>query len=418
MSQPANIQSVALQLEKVRKNVPTAYQQEHVLLDMIDKRGDVIDASTRNIRLPILMRPGGKGSQGTADFDDMGRGSGSTWDVGTLSTLQVRWAFEVSKLAEYASKGNDKAIEDVAVREVSEAMKMFKFFLDALYQQNGTGQLDTISATSGTVLTVTNPNIFYFNQDLQVYPTGLASASRGLCTVTSVDPLLKTITVNALPAGTSVGDALVVNISQGAGGANPVSIEGLLYNHVDSSSGSWNNLARSTYPETLKTPHVAAGGATITPGLRRLGENKLRRVLGVDFDEPMVAYMNVDQEASWENCGITVTQNIFQQIPGESSADMLKRKPPKNFGGIPIKTSIKAAVQRIDVICLKHWGRGVTKEVDFFELGGQTVFQVYGQSTGIEAGYLSYYDTVFNVFMDLPRFGIFYDGLALPVGGY
>lgn len=418
MAPPSNIQSIALQLEKVRKNVPTAYEQEHVLLDMIDKRGDVIDASTRNIRLPMLVRPGGKGSQGTADFDDMGRGSGSTWDVGTLSTLQFRWAFEVSKLAEYATKGNDKAVEDVAVREVAEAMKMFKRFLDCVYQTNGTGQLDAIVAISGTTLTVTNPNIFYFNQDIQVYPTGLASASRGLCTVTQVDPLLKTITVNALPAGTIVGDALVINISQGAGGANPVSLEGLLYNHVDSASGSWNNLARSTYPEVLKTPHVAAGGATITPALRRLGENKLRRVLGVDFDEPLVAFMNVDQEASWENVGISVTTNIQQQIKGDNSEDMLKRRPPKTFGGLPIKTSIHATIQRIDVLALKHWGRGVTKEVDLFEEGGQTVFQLYGQSGGLLAGYISYFDTVFNVFMDCPRFGFFFDGLALPVGGY
>jgi len=352
----------------------------------------VIDVSTRNIRLPILMRPGGKFSQGTADFDDMGRGSGSTWDVGTLSTLHFRFAFEVSKLAEYATKGNDKAVEDVAVREVAEAMKMFKRALDCVYQTNGTGQLDVISAISGTTLTVANPNIFFFNQDVQVYPTGLASASRGLATVTQVDPLLKTITLNALPAGTIVTDVLVINISQGAGGANPVSLEGLLYNHVDSASGSWNNLARSSYPETLKTPHVAAGGATITPALRRLAENKLRRVLGVEFNEPLVAFMNVDQEAAWENVGITVTTNIQAQIEGESSEDMLKRRPPKTFGGIPIKTSIHATIQRIDLICLKHWGRGVTKEVDLFEEGGQTVFQLYGQSGGLLAGYLSYFD--------------------------
>ena len=418
MAPPSNIQSIALQLEKVRKTVPTAYEQEHVLLDMIDKRGDVIDASTRNIRLPMLVRPGGKGSQGTADFDDMGRGSGSTWDVGTLSTLQFRWAFEVSKLAEYATKGNDKAVEDVAVREVAEAMKMFKRFLDCIYQTNGTGTLDSITSISGTTLGVTNPNIFYFNQDIQDYPAGLASASRGLMTVTQVDPLLKTITVNATPAGITVGDALVINISQGAGGANPVSLEGLLYNHVDSASGSWNNLARSTYPEVLKTPHVAAGGATITPALRRLGENKLRRVIGVEFDEPMVAFMNVDQEAAWENINLSVTADIRSYQKGDSTPDMLSRRPPKTFGGIPIKTSIHATIQRIDVICLKHWGRGVTKEVDLFEEGGQTVFQLYGQSGGLLAGYISYFDTVFNVFMDCPRFGFFFDGLALPVGGY
>lgn len=414
----ANLNSVALQLEKVRKTVPKAYEQEVILLDLISKRGDVIDASTRNIRLPQLIRPGGKFSQGTADFDDMGRGSGSTWDVGTLSTLHFRFAFEISKLAEYATKGNDKAVEDVAVREVEEALKMFKRALDCLYNTNGTGTLDTISAISGTTVTVTNPNIFYFNQDIQFYPSGLASASRGLATVTQVDPLLKTVTFNALPPGTSTGDALVINISQGAGGANPVSLEGLLYNHVDSASGSWNNMARSTYPEALKTPHVAAGGSTITPALRRLGENKLRRVLGADFEESMIAYMNVDQEAAWENCAITVTTNMLTGDAGANTRDMAARRPPKTFGGIPIKTSIHATIQRIDVILLKHWGRGITKEIGMFELGGQSTFQVYGASSGVEAGYLQYFDTVFNVFMDQPRYGLFFDGLALPVGGY
>lgn len=416
MAPPSNTASIALQLEKVRKNVPTAFEQEHILLDLIDKRGDVLDVSTRNIRLPMLVRPGGKFSQGTADFDDMGRGSGSTWDVGTLSTLHFRHAFEVSKLAEYATKGNDRAVEDVAVREVAEATKMFKRALDCLYQTNGTGQMDTITSIASLVIGVSNPDMFYYNQDIQVYPTGLASASRGLATVTSVDPILKTITLSSVPAGTIVGDALVVNILQGAGGANPVSLEGLLYNHVDSASGSWNNLARSTYPEVLKTPHVAAGGSAITPGLRRLGGNKLRRVLGAEFKEDMMAYMNVDQEAAWENVGLAVTSNIMQQIKGDESPDMLKRRPPKNFGGIPITTSIHATPQRIDVILLKHWGRGVTKEVGFFEEGGQTVFQIYGASTGLVAGYLSYLDTVFNVFMDCPRFGLFFDGLSLPSG--
>jgi hypothetical protein len=50
----------------------------HPYFDLIDKKGDSVDASTRNIRLPQLIRPGGKFSQRTADFDDMGRGSGST----------------------------------------------------------------------------------------------------------------------------------------------------------------------------------------------------------------------------------------------------------------------------------------------------------------------------------------------------
>jgi hypothetical protein len=408
----------------VRKNVPTAYEQEHILLDMIEEKGDLIDASTRNVRLPILIRPGGKASQGTADFDDMGRGSGSVWDVGTLSTMQFRHAFEVSKLAEYATKGNDKAVENVAVREVAEAMKMFKRFLDVVFQTNGTGQLDTIGAAyaGGNIFPVANPDMFYFNQDIQVYPAGLGAPSRGLCTVTSVDPngtaplFTKTITVNAAPGGTIAGDALVINISQGAGGANPVSLEGLTYNHVDAVIGFWNNLARPTYPEVLKTPHVALAGAAITPALRRLGENKLRRVLGADFEEPMVAFMNVDMEAQWENAGLVVSTIIQNQVGGDTSVDMLKKRPPKTFGGIPIKTSIHATLSRIDVLLLKHWGRAVTKPIGFFEEGGQTVFPIYGASTGLAAGYLSYLDVVMNTFMDCPRFGIYYDNAAVPAG--
>lgn len=304
------------------------------------------------------------------------------------------------------------------MREVAEAMKMFKRFLDVLcLATDGTGQLDSISAISGTTLTVTNPNAFYFNQDIQVYPTGKTSASRGLATVTSVDPLAKTITLNALPAGTIVGDVLVINISQGAGGANPVSVEGVLYNHVDSATGNWNNLARSSYPEALKTPHVALGGAAITPATRRLGENKLKRVLGAEFDEPIVIMMNVDMEAQWEDAAITVSSIILNQVGGEETPDMLKRRPPKTFGGYPVKTSIHATIQRIDGIILKHWGKGITKEVGFFEEGGQTVFPIYGTSGGLAAGYISYIDTVMNMFMDQPRYGIFWDG-ALLTSGY
>ena len=418
MSVPTNVQSVALQFEVVNKNVPTAFEQTTSLLDLFeDKSSAVLEASSRNIRLAQLIRPGGKFSQGTADFDDMGPGSGSTWEVGTLTTLQLRFAIDISKLAEYATKGKERALEDVVVRENAEAIKNFKRALDCLYNTNGTGQLDTIAASysSGTTFPVSNPDSFYYNQDIQVYPTGLASASRGLCTVTSVDPIGGTITVNAAPSGTIAGDALVINISQGQGGANPVSIEGLLYNHVTSSTGTWNNLSRTTYPVELSTPSVNANNSAITPGLRRLGTARLRKVLG-DVDEPMVAYMNVDQEASWENSGLAVSQVIMNQVTGSESVDMLKKAPPSTFGGIKIHSSIHATPQRIDVILPKHWGRGITKAFGLYEEGGQTVFPVYGGSTGILAGYRIYFDTVMNVFMDQPRYGLFWSSLAKPAG--
>lgn len=413
----SNIQSVPLQLEAVRKRVIAAFGVETTLFDLIKSRGDVIDASTRNIRLPQMIRPGGKSSQGTGDFDDMGRGSGSTWEVGTLSTIAFHHAIEISKLAEYATDEKTKAIESVPVREAAAAVENFKSWIDAAMNTSGNTQLDTIQSISGNTLTVLNADNFNFNEDVLIYPSGLGSAARGLATITFVDPTTNTIGLNALPAGTVATDAICYNVSQGAGPANPIGIEGLLYNHVDSTTGTWNNLSRSTYPEALKTPHVAAGGAALTPGIRRLGTQKMRRVLMSRYkNEEKVAYWGVDQESAWEDVGIVVTENIFQQMKGDTSEDMLKKEPAKTFGGIKAMTSMHATKGRIDVILPGHWGKGVTKEFGPFEEGGQSVFPIYAPSGGLAAGYIEYWDIVFNVFMDQPRYGLFYDGLAVPAG--
>ena len=48
------------------------------------------------------------------------------------------------------------------------------------------------------------------------------------------------------------------------------------------------------------------------------------------------------------------------------------------MSGVPIKSSINADQTRVDFLDLSHWGRAVMKDIDFFEIGGQTVFPIYG----------------------------------------
>ena len=52
------------------------------------------------------------------------------------------------------------------------------------------------------------------------------------------------------------------------------------------------------------------------------------------------------------------------------------------MSGVPIKSSINADQTRVDFLDLSHWGRAVMKDIDFFEIGGQTVFPIYGSSGG------------------------------------
>jgi hypothetical protein len=78
MAQMQNAQSVALQLEKVRDKLPLLYERDDILLTMIQQRGDVERVSSRNMRLPLQIRPGGKAGLANMDGGDLGRGSGNT----------------------------------------------------------------------------------------------------------------------------------------------------------------------------------------------------------------------------------------------------------------------------------------------------------------------------------------------------
>lgn len=65
-----------LQLEKVRDKLPLLYERDDMLLTMIQQRGDVERVSSRNMRLPLQIRPGGKAGLANMDGGDLGRGWG------------------------------------------------------------------------------------------------------------------------------------------------------------------------------------------------------------------------------------------------------------------------------------------------------------------------------------------------------
>jgi hypothetical protein len=58
----------------------------------------------------------------------------------------------------------------------------------------------------------------------------------------------------------------------------------------------------------------------------------------------------------------------------------------------------------------------VLKDIDFYEVNGNTVFPIYGASGGLAASYIFYFDLAMQVFSDNPRTGAFIDTLARPQG--
>jgi len=333
-----------------------------------------------------------------------------------FSPIFFRFAIEITKLVEYATNSREKAVENAAKREVANGMKQFRAFLDKLMQTAGNGVLGTISSIAGTTLSMAVPSgaaLVYVGQTIQVYDTTLTT-NRGTANVTAADPIsAQTITVDALPTGTVATDVIV---HDGLSGAQPVSLFGVKYHQNNATTGTWLNLNRATYPVQLATPRVNAGNAALTPGNVRLAINKVRKALGINHVGKLIAYMAVEQEHAWENLGITVSQIIKEGGGGRADDLDLLFSGRKTMSGVPIKSSVNADQTRVDFLDLSHWGRAVVKDIDYFEVNGNTVFPIYGASGGIAASYIFYFDTGFQVWSDSPRSGAFIDTLARPSG--
>jgi hypothetical protein len=421
MPAQANANVVALQLEKVRDKVPLLYKRDDILLTMIHQRGDVEKVSSRNLRLPLQVNPGGKAGSYNADGGDLGRGSGTAYDVAQVSPIFFRFAIEITKLVEYATSGRERAIENATKREVANGMKQFRAFLDKLMQTAGNGVLGTINSVAGSTFTMAVPSgaaLVYPGQTIQIYDTTLTTnrnvAASVTTTVLSADPInAQTITVDNVPSGTVATDVIV---HDGLTGAQPVSLFGIKYHQNNATTGTWLNLNRATYPNQLQTPRVNAGNAALTPSNVRLAINKVRKSLGINHISKLIAYMAVEQEHAWENLGITVSQ-IIKEGGASSGNDLdLLFSGRKTMSGIPIKSSVNADQTRVDFLDLAHWGRAVLKDIDFYEVNGNTVFPIYGASGGLAASYIFYFDTAFQVWDDSPRTGAFIDTLARPSG--
>lgn len=415
MPQGQNAQTLAYQYEKVKDSISLLFQRDHTFFDKIEKRDNLETISSRAMRIPLDILAGGKFRQVNADGGDFGRGSAMVADFAQLSSVYFAHATEYTKLFEVATESKEKAVAPAAKRNLEAAIDQMRAGIEALLNSDGSGTLDTIVSYANSVITVNNANQFFDNQDIQIFPA-LGQVARGTVTILSVDANAKTLTLSApAPLGTTGGDLLVVD---GGAGVAASSLLGIEYHQVDSNSGTWLQLARASYPGKLKTPHVGMNSQALTPQAVRLGLAKVRRALGVETPEidNLMWHMNLDMEAAWENVGLIVAQVIQNQLGGTESEDMLKKAAPKTMADRPILCSIHAVPQRIDGVCLKHWGRGETQPIEPLEFGGQTFFPVYGASGGVSAATISYLWTGFNVFTDNPRAGVFFDSVALPTG--
>jgi hypothetical protein len=403
-------------LEKVRRTIPQLWFNENVFLTKLQARED-LEVSTRPTRVPLDIQAGGNGGVVNLDGGDMGRGSAGSRAVGLLSNAYYRWAIEWSELSEVANDSTGKSIQNYVEKEVGRGIKNFRAFLDSLVQGNGSDQLDTVTAyTSGDPsVTVTTPARFSDQQIIQFVTGAVGGAVKGTAQISYVDYLNKKLFLTATPGFTpAAADSI---LAENATNVANSGIAGIQSYQVSSASGTFLSLNRATYPGRLTTPYQPGGSAAITPAFARLLLNSMRIRNGVEADNTSgFFYMNLDQEAAWENTGTVVTQNIMQQITGDASQDMLKKLPPKTLAGRSIVTSVKATQGRIDYIAQDHWFKQEIYPLDFYEVDGKTMFPIYGASGGLASTKITYLVFGGNIGCDDPAAGAYADGLTIPAG--
>ncbi|MGH9467909.1 MAG: hypothetical protein ACRD1Y_11200 [Terriglobales bacterium] len=407
-----NSQVVALQLEKVRPKLPVLYERDDTFFSMIQKR-DVERVSTRTARIPLQVQPGGAFGYASFDGGDLGRGSGTNYDVAQITPIGLSFAVEITKLVEYATDASDKAIENAAKRNVADAMKQFRRMIDASLQTAGNGVFGTVASISGDVLTLNDTpfgaRLLMDNQIVQIYDATL-TANRGSATITGISKMLggaQTITLSAVPSGTVATDVVVVS---GVSGAQPTFLYGIPYHHNTSTAGTWMGISR-------QQPYAVANGvnannAALTLPPVRLAYNQIRQAIGADALGNLLWHAHPAQVAAYEELGFAINEIVSK---GENKdLDLLFKN--KTLGGIKIKENIHAYTTRMDLINLETWGRVEWLPIDYYEIGGQTVFPVYGASGGIAASYLFYLVTGVQFFIDNPKAVSSISGLALPAG--
>lgn len=415
-----NAQTVALQLEKVRKKLPLLYERADTFFSMIHKRGDVEKVSTRTARIPLQTNPGGAFGYASFDGADLGRGSGTEYDFAQITPVGLRFAVEITKLVEYATNASDKAVADVTKKNVADAMKQFRRDIDAQLQTAGNAVSGTVDTTVGAITgtrmylsaTPFGARLVRKNMRVQVYDSTLA-VNRGSCLISNLENRLgkaQYIDVDAVPAGTVNTDVIVPD---GLAGASPVGLYGLPYHHNASSTGSWMGISRANI--YAQADLVGANSAGLALPFLRLAVDKVMQNIGIDEEEALknlVWYGHRAQKAAYHEIAASIS--TMEKRGGDQDIDMMFRN--ETIGGIKTKWSIHADPTRLDLLNLDTWGRVEWKEIDYLQIGNNTVFPVYGASGGIATAYLFYLVAGEQYFVDNPRAVAGVTSLGVPSG--
>jgi hypothetical protein len=410
-------QVVAVELEKVRDKVPILFERDDTFYSTIEKK-DVEKVSTRDMRAPLELRPGGDFGAFDIDGGDMGRGDGPTYDKALISTVNMKFTCEWTAKSEWGNDDSRKAVLKTFRRLLATSMAEFRRHIDSQCMTGGDGVLGTVSAvsTAAGVDTITldsdgfGARLVRFGQKINIYNSGLTvnRTTNDARKISFCDYANKQIKIPAV-TGITVGDKIVVS---GVSATPPTWLQGVSYHHSDASTGTWLGLDRSTTPE-IRANRVNAGSSALALPFARLALNKVGDRVGQDNMKKVTAWMHPCQKQAYEELGQLVS--VIQKSAKDEALD-LYFGDSMQMAGAPVRTHYSWNRKRIDFVVPEVWGRAEMHPAGFYEVEGRRLFEARGASGGVATATMFYLVASFNTFVSNPAVCAYIDNLTIPTG--
>src|SRR5574339_99725 len=413
-------QAVALELERVIPKIRVLFERDDKFYANIKKR-DVEVISNRQMRVPLEIRPGGSFQYFSADGGDLGRGGGPTFDKAVLTCVFMSENIEYTKLAQWATNNDRKAVTNAVRRLTATALDEMRRQLDAQLMQAGNGVVGTVTSdtpSGGSSVVVCSTDGFgvrlmRYGQTIQAFDSTLAT-NKGSGVITGWDVENKTVTITPqIGAGLSSGDLLVVN-----GISSPASypaLFGVPYHHSNASTGTWLGFSRASTPE-IRANRVNASSGPLSLPLPRLAVNKIGNRVGIDNNFNPNAWTHPAQMQAYEEIGQLMT-SIFKDSGNAKEGSLnLYFGGNMHLAGATVKPSFNWDKTRIDFVTDEVWGRGEILPIGFYTTDGRKIFEIRGASGGVATADIFYMVCGMQTFVSNPAACAYIDTLAVPTG--
>lgn len=416
-------QVIGAELERVLPKVPTLFDREDVFYAHIEKR-PVEVISSRDMRAPLELRPGGKFKYFDPDGGDLGRGDMPTYDKATVNTVSMAHAVEFTAKTMWSTDSSRKAVINAFRTNLASAMKEFRRNVDSQCMTDGTGVLGTITSvsTTGGVDTYTlstdgfRARLIRYGMNLNVFNAALT-----VCR-TSGGPQFETTVVfydlqnNQIKVSPAVTGAIATDLlcTSGLQSTPPVGLLGVKYHDSNASTGTWLGFDRATNPE-IRANRVNANSSALTLPLPRLAINKIGDRVGMEGRSKLMAWTHPAQQAAYEELGFNVIR--IDKAAKEEGLDLYFNDNMR-MAGAPLMCSYSWDRTRIDFIDQDVWGRAEMHPAGFYQDpdDGRRVFEIRGPSGGVATSWIFYIVASFNLFMNNPAAASYIDTLAVPSG--